>query len=217
LRKPPAKSVFINCPFDDRYQPLFRALCLAVLACGRIARCALELSDAGYTRIERLRRLIAGCDLGIHDISRTECSPLPRFNMPFELGFFLGAKGFGPPLQRKKKTLIMDRRRYRYQRFLSDISGQDIQAHSDGPENVVRIVRRWLVANTAPPHPSEAFVLRSYRNYRRWRPRILAELGSQRPDFSDELRVMTYSLKETLKRSRPRAPRRRDRDGRPSR
>lgn len=41
------KSVFFNCPFDDDYLPLFRALIFAVFECGLIPRCAQEVYDAG--------------------------------------------------------------------------------------------------------------------------------------------------------------------------
>lgn len=40
-----AENVFINCPFDDEYQPLFRALVFAVQDCGFVARSALERDD----------------------------------------------------------------------------------------------------------------------------------------------------------------------------
>jgi hypothetical protein len=46
---------------------------------------------------KRIFKLIEGCQFGIHDISRTELdtdSQLPRFNMPLELGMFLGAQRF---------------------------------------------------------------------------------------------------------------------------
>ena len=52
----------------------------------------------------------------IHDISRTELdkkTSLPRFNMPFELGLFLGAKKFGAFDQSKKRTLILDKKKHR--------------------------------------------------------------------------------------------------------
>src|SRR3712207_156297 len=85
-------SVFINCPFDDDYRPLFRALVFAIEACGFGARCALEVDDAGETRAEKLIRLIRASRYGVHDISRTEVNAerLPRFNMPFEFGLFVG-------------------------------------------------------------------------------------------------------------------------------
>ena len=44
--------------------------------------------------------IIKASRFGIHDVSRTEsdkASALPRFNMPLELGFFLGARAFGHP------------------------------------------------------------------------------------------------------------------------
>ena len=42
--------------------------------------------------------LIEECRYGIHDLSRTkldEINALPRFNMPIELGLFLGAMRYG--------------------------------------------------------------------------------------------------------------------------
>ena len=36
-------------------------------------------------------------------------------------------------MHRRENCLIVDRERYRYQQFISDISGQDVEAH-DGQE-----------------------------------------------------------------------------------
>ncbi len=140
-------DVFINCPFDDTYHELFRAIVFTVADCGFIPRCALERSDSGETRIEKLFRIIAECRYGIHDISATELDPinrLPRFNMPLELGIFLGAKRYGSSLQERKSCLILDRERYRYQKFCSDIAGQDPKSHEGDPSQAVRCVRNWL-------------------------------------------------------------------------
>ena len=89
------EPVFINCPFDSQYTPLFEALVFAVSDCGFRARCALEVDDASQVRIEKIYKIIATCKFGIHDISRTAPNPatgLPRFNMPLELGIFLAAR-----------------------------------------------------------------------------------------------------------------------------
>src|ERR1700730_16479396 len=91
------KGVFINCPFDAQYKPLFEAIVFAVSDCGLWPRCALELDDASEVRIEKIFKIIAECRYGVHDISRTEvtsASGWPRFNMPLELGMFLAAKRF---------------------------------------------------------------------------------------------------------------------------
>lgn len=140
-------NVFINCPFDDGYQPLLRAIVFTVLSCGFSARSAMEENDAGAVRLDKIKRLIKESRLGIHDISRTEldvASGLSRFNMPFELGLDLGARAFGNRQLARKKILIFDRDQYRYQQFLSDISGQDISAHADCVTNVMSKVRGCL-------------------------------------------------------------------------
>ncbi|HLX62731.1 MAG TPA: hypothetical protein VKX17_15750 [Planctomycetota bacterium] len=142
-----AFHVFVNCPFDDDYRPLFEAIVFAVHDCNHVARCALEIDDASEIRIEKICRIISECQLGIHDISRTETCPdsgLPRFNMPFELGLYLGAKRFGAAKQKSKKCLILDCEKFRYQKFISDIAGQDIHAHKRQIGDVIRIVRNWL-------------------------------------------------------------------------
>src|ERR1041384_2209048 len=143
-RSRPDNAVFLNVPFDAAYRPLFEALVFCVTDCSYEARCALEASDAGHVRVEKIARIIADCAFGVHDISRTEldkASRLPRFNMPFELGLFLGAKRFGDRRQKHKSTLILDCERYRYQKFLSDIAGQDIKAHGNNPAQLIGAVR----------------------------------------------------------------------------
>jgi hypothetical protein len=145
-------SVFINCPFDDDYRSIFQALVFAVMDCGFEVRCAWELTDSSAIRVEEIKRLIGASRFGLHDLSRTEPDPqhgLPRFNMPLELGLFLGAKYFGSGRQQQKNALILDRERYRYQKFCSDLAGSDIQAHGGDPARAIGVVRDWL--NAARP------------------------------------------------------------------
>ena len=47
-------------------------------------------------------------------------------------------------MDRRKLCLILDRERYRYQRYCSDLAGQDVWAHADDPRVVIRVVRDWL-------------------------------------------------------------------------
>lgn len=140
-------NVFLNVPFDARYRPLFRAIVFAIHDCGFQSRCALETDDAGEVRVEKLYRIIAESRLAIHDISRTTldgANRLPRFNMPLELGIFLGARRYGTGRNRRKGCLIFDRDRYRYQKFCSDLAGQDIRAHNNRAANAIVEVRDWL-------------------------------------------------------------------------
>ena len=142
-----ADNIFVNCPFDDDYYELLYAVVFTVHDCGFVARCALEDEDGGDVRIQKIQRIIRECKYGIHDVSRTELSKgnrLPRFNMPLELGLFLGARCFGDSGQKRKKCLVLDREPYRYQQFISDIAGQDIRAHAGDDKKLVSEVRGWL-------------------------------------------------------------------------
>jgi hypothetical protein len=141
------ESVFINCPFDSRYRPIFHSLVFAVQDCGFFARTALEAEDGGEERIRKIKRIIRECRYGIHDISRVTLDShnrLPRFNMPFEFGLFMGAQEYGDRRQHSKRSLVLDRERYRYQKFCSDIAGQDIRAHDDNPSQAIAAVRAML-------------------------------------------------------------------------
>jgi len=62
--------------------------------------------------------------------------------MPLELGIFLGAKRFGGPKQKRKNCLILDREKYRYQQYCSDIAGQDIKAQPALVWGTVRTLQR---------------------------------------------------------------------------
>jgi hypothetical protein len=98
-----AGPVFINCPFDHQYQKKFRAIVFTPVYCGFEPRGALEVSDASQNRLDKIMKIMAECHYSIHDISRTQLSEgLPRFNMPFELGIFVGAKKFGGRKHSKK-------------------------------------------------------------------------------------------------------------------
>jgi hypothetical protein len=140
-------GVFLNVPFDTGYRKLFHALVFAVHECGFVARCALEADDGTQVRLEKLYGIIGECLYAVHDISRTSLDSvnrLPRFNMPLELGIFLGAKRFGAARQRRKKALILERTRFLCQKYCSDISGQDARAHENDALAAIRAVRNWL-------------------------------------------------------------------------
>lgn len=140
-------DVFINCPFTPDYDPFFKAVLFTVIRSGFKPRCAREDDDGGEVRFEKICRIIEDCKFGIHDISKTEldqASGLPRFNMPLELGLFLGAKKYGDDEQSRKKVLIFDREPYRYQQFISDIAGQDIHAHAGEVRRLIIEIAGWL-------------------------------------------------------------------------
>lgn len=166
-------SGFINCPFDPKYGPLFEALTFSVIECGFVPRSAREADDGTEVRITKINNIIRGCRLAIHDLSRTESDgdpPLPRFNMPLELGVFVSAKGFGNKDQKRKAALILDTEKFRYRRFLSDIAGQDISAHEGDPAKAVGHVRNFLANHVGGILPGTRVVADRYEAFRRALP-----------------------------------------------
>jgi hypothetical protein len=174
------QSVFINCSFSDDFYPMFRAIVFAVVDCKFSPRCALEEIDSGNIRLEKIQSIISECKYGIHDLSNMkldESSGLPRFNMPLELGLFLGAKRYGDEVQKRKRLIIMDKDPYRYQQSISDISGQDVQCHDGDVEEAIRRIRDWLrnASGRKALHGSNHMISR-YRQYEADYPAICAAL-----------------------------------------
>jgi len=173
-------NVFVNCPFDEDYAETFRALIFGIRACGFLPRSARELDDGGQPRIEKLYGLIEECRYGIHDLSRTELDTvnrLPQFNMPLELGIFMGAKRYGRPQQREKRLLIFDTEQYRYQRFISDLAGIDIHAHGGQAERALVEIRHWLTNVSRRQLLGEQELLTHYRTFRAELPAMAAGLN----------------------------------------
>lgn len=168
-------NVFINCPFDPGYSKLFNAIVFAVQLSGFVPRCSKEADNAGSTRLHKIQDIVAECKYSIHDLSRTEPGlyNLPRFNMPLELGIDLGAKRYGSHRQKHKSLLILDKRPYRYQRFISDINGQDIWGHSDRPKQAILRVRNWLSTETGSATiPGGEYIHRRYLAFKRDLPKL---------------------------------------------
>jgi hypothetical protein len=87
--------------------------------------------------------------------------------MPFELGLFLGAKRFGGRSHSRKKTLIFDRDRFRYQSYISDIAGQDIHPHNGDVDVLIRELATWLRDEARDPKvPGGIAVADEFREFK---------------------------------------------------
>lgn len=184
----PSKAVFINCPFDDGFKPILRAMVFTIVSSSYHPRCALDATDGAEIRVGKIAAMIGECDWGIHDLSRIEVDDAgPRFNMPMELGLHLGARLFGEGRQRRKRALILEAERHRYDATLSDISGQDIEVHGNDPDEAVRCVRNWLSDHrprNAVPLPGVAAMQADYRLFQ---TEVGALLAARRLDPLDQL------------------------------
>lgn len=182
-----ADSVFINCPFDEQFWPLFEAIVFCVIDCGFVPRCALEEDDSGITRLEKICSLIHGSQYAIHDLSRVEISgpiSLPRFNMPFEFGLDLGCRVFGDRSQSRKKCLVLDSDKYRYRASISDISGQDIKSHENAPATAISVVRAWLrTASGRDSVPGTKSIQKRFVAFTALLPELAEKSGAERQDL----------------------------------
>lgn len=172
--------VFINCAFDTDYLPILRAIVFCVYRCGFVPITALNEDNALDNRLQKIERCIEQCRYGIHDLSRTELNPngLPRFNMPFELGIFFGAKRFGNKQHKSKAAIIFDRERYRYQQFISDLNGVDIKSHDNDSAIAIQKVRNWLeISSRRTTIPGHVFIQRQYQTFTEGLPTVVDNLG----------------------------------------
>lgn len=173
---PTTPAVFINCPFDSSYRPIFDAIVFAVMALGFEPRCALERDTGTKERLSKIVDIIQSCQFGVHDLSfmRIDRSTkLPRYNMAFELGLFLGCCEFGGKGHEGKSCLILDRERWRYRKSLSDLSGRDIQGHRNDPKEAITAVRNWLATESQVAElPGGSFILKQYGRFRKELPSL---------------------------------------------
>jgi hypothetical protein len=145
------KSVFINCPFDEVYQPLLRTLIFTIKTIGFIPRITLERNDSGEVRLHKIKELIESSKYSIHDLSRSKSkseNEYFRLNMPFELGLDLGCRDYHTnKIYKDKKLLILEEEKYSTQKALSDLSFADCKCHKGDAEELVYEVRTWFIEN----------------------------------------------------------------------
>ena len=201
------QNVFINCPFDKPYAPMFQAIAFTVHRVGFRPRCTKEVMDSGASRLEKIMDIIADCKYGIHDLSRTQMWKfnLPRFNMPFELGIDIGFRRCGDTNCQDKRHLIFDKAPYRYHKFISDLGGRDLTAHENKPREAVIRVRNWLTAEASlKGMPSGKTIFNEYKQFLAKVPEICKRSFLHKSDltFTDYSYVVADFL-ETLKKTSP--------------
>lgn len=194
-------SVFINYPFDPEYQPKLEAITFAVYRCGFYPESALSEDNALDNRLSKIEHLISKCKYGIHDISRVELNSqgYPRFNMPFEVGLFFGARKFGDSVQKSKNALIFEKIRHSYQSYFSDLSGVDIKAHNSDLNVILREIRNWLrTSSKRASIPGDLVIINDFTVFQAELPAILKSLGLSKDNllFNDLcLIIEEFSLK----------------------
>lgn len=173
------RNVFINCAFDPTFLEMFRAIVYTVHDCGFVARCALEAVNKTTVRIDKIIKIIDQCKYGIHDLSCVEItkeSPLPRFNMPYELGIFMGCIYFGDAHHKRKEVLVLDAEPHRYKQLISDLSGYDFPPHRNDINILIGIIRDWLAESSNKSLPGEIYYQERYVKFLKVYPELCKQL-----------------------------------------
>jgi hypothetical protein len=129
--------------------------------------------------------------------------------MPFELGLFMGMAHTAPAKRPRSSVLILDREVHRYDKFISDISGQDISSHENTVEGLIQAVRHWL--NKQYPRSTIIGSLRLQQLFTQFdtesKARLLAE-GKSEVDlcFNDWTTVIALWLMSLPQRGAPPCP-----------
>lgn len=165
------ESVFINCPFDPKYNPIFRAIVFTIRACDFTPRCALEF-EGHPNRLQKILDVIKNCKYGVHDVS----IPDGRLNMPLELGLFMGACEYGKRPQNGGRYLILEGVPFSSKKYLSDLAGIDPMSHNNSVEKAIECLRDWLIANSADPAriPSAQYIKLKYKSFKKDLPAVCA-------------------------------------------
>jgi hypothetical protein len=171
------KSVFLNLPYDARFDSLFLAYVAGTSAFGLIPRATLEI-PGGARRLDRILALIESCQYSIHDMSRVQLNrrppPTPRFNMPFELGLTVGYHTRRAEIGHT--WFVFETRPWRLQKSLSDLNGTDVYVHEGTPAGVFRELLSAFVRHRSQPTVRQMTVI--FEALRKSLGPILQETGA---------------------------------------
>jgi hypothetical protein len=143
----PARSVFINCPFDPEYRPLFDAIVFATVSCKYVPRSALETGTVSDPRMDRIYDALDSSKYSIHDFSRCKGegdNNLARFNMPLEFGIAFGKGHLKYKGRRLHDWLVLLPQGHFYKQCVSDLGAYDLFTHENTVRSVVQAVMSWL-------------------------------------------------------------------------
>jgi hypothetical protein len=160
----PAKAVFINCPYDPEFEPIFDAILFSTVCCGFIPRSALESGNTAEARMKRILEGIFSSKYSIHDLSRCRgegSEQLARFNMPLELGMAMARRFMTARKSEQHDWLLLVPEGHVYLKFVSDLAGYDPMRYEGKTESVVPKVMSWLATRTdaaQTPTPKEVLL-----------------------------------------------------------
>jgi hypothetical protein len=144
-------KVFLNIPYDKKFEPLYLAFIAGLSGFGLIPQAVLQIPKS-ERRLIRIFSLIRRCRISFHDLSRVELDlkrpPTPRFNMPFELGLAVAWQALG---DRGHSWYVFEAEPYRMQKSLSDLNGTVPCIHHCQPIEVLQQLTNTLIRTKHRP------------------------------------------------------------------
>jgi hypothetical protein len=179
-RKRPRTEVFLNIPYDKKFERLFLAYIAGISAFGMVPRATLEIPDSSR-RLDKILKLIGNCRYSVHDLSRVELDrrkpSTPRFNMPFELGLAVASQKHRGKAE--ADWYVFESTNYRLEKSLSDLNGTDPKIHDGRVEGVLGELCH--VFRRKGRQPSVQQMRKIYREIRKAQPVILKKAGAATP------------------------------------
>ena len=169
-------EVFLNIPYDTRFDRLFRAYICGTSAFGLVPRATLEI-PGGTRRLDRILELIESCKYAIHDLSRVELDRTPprtpRFNMPFELGLSVAYEKASK--RGKHEWYVCESMSFRLAKSLSDLNGTDPNIHRGTVNGLFAELRNMFIRSDRQPSIQQMWAI--YREMSRALPIIRRQAG----------------------------------------
>ena len=168
--------VFLNLPYDSKFEPLFLAYIAGVSAFGLLPRTPLEI-PGGERRLDNIFDQVRSCRYSIHDLSRVQVSRAaprtPRFNMPFELGLAVAHQKTGG----EHTLFVFEQMSHRISKSLSDLDGSEVYLHHGKVNGVLAELSNAFVRSNRQPTLDQMRAI--YRGLRRAKPIILHDAGTK--------------------------------------
>ena len=162
------KNVFINCPFDSKYDLMLRSILFTIIYLGFTPQIASQMADSGEQRINKILSLIRKSKYSLHDLSRIRSEKRGEFfrlNIPFELGIDYGCRLTSSGHLKTKRFLVLGGKLHEYKRALSDLAGVDANSHDNDPERAVLAVRNWFVDIQLKRAPSGSVIWKEFVDF----------------------------------------------------
>ena len=177
-RKKSRAEVFLNIPYDSKFEKLFLAYIAGISAFGMVPHATLEITDSSR-RLEKILTLARSCKYSLHDLSRVQLDRTkprtPRFNMPFELG--LCVADANRLEDQKQNWFVFESVANRVDKSLSDLKGTDAKIHG---ATILGVLSELCNIFRRPGRqPNVPQMRQIYRELRKRQPAILKKAGSK--------------------------------------